>query len=451
MTAPSAQQKPLMLETIRNAKGVSFSIPFGFFRQILSALLRRPYHLAQGQCGLQVRKDRVELLCRSFGILHEGDAYRTRRNGMKGLSYSLAFSTVPIGRPQVWRLLALSAWGDPLERPALQVLLGSGKETGLVTGLLHVGSYSLPLEALRIIGPGFHKIGTVDFPGDAALPLAEAERQRWSRMIGALGEHAWRTLTSLTYCIVGVDRLGSLIALSLAKAGVRRIALIDPDRLELHNLAAMDVVTEQDLGRFKVEAVQDRLSRDFSYSQIFSLPRSLLTPEGVDAAREADVIITCPGSDAPRLLAGALACLHLKVLLDISTSVFRRASDSLEISADIRLLLPGDGCMLCCGGVANGARALSQLCEERQEQRTWQEERAGSLRSLNHTAAHLGLTLLENLVAGRLTHSTWLRLQIDPHGVPSLQTFPLSGVNQCLLCAATGRGDLLAKEDGDEV
>ena len=101
------------------------------------------------------------------------------------------------------------------------------------------------------------------------------------------------------------------------------------------------------------------------------------------------------------------------------------------------------------GGVANETRALSQLLGEKQTQGSRREDRAGSLRSLNHIAAHLGLNLLENLVAGRLVCSTWLRLQVDQHGIPSLQTLSLSALNpRCPLCTATDMGDLVAKESG---
>lgn len=314
-------------EVIARAKGVSFVIPFGFLREILSSLLLRPYHLAEGELGVRVNKKRIELLCRSFVIVHEGDAYAARRDRTRGLSYSLAFSPVPIGRPQVWRLLALSAWSDPPERPALQVLLGSGNETGLAAGLLSVGSHTLPLETIRIIGPGFRRIGTVDFPAGTDHEIAVAERTRWSRTIGALGVHAWRTLTLLKYCLIGVGRLGSLIACSLAKAGVRWIALVDPDRLEIHNLDAMDEVSTRDIGRLKVATVKAHLQRDSSHSEILALPHSLLTPEGLAAAREADVLISCADNDAPRLIAGAFASLHLKILLDIGTGIFDESSN----------------------------------------------------------------------------------------------------------------------------
>ena len=45
--------------------------------------------------------------------------------------------------------------------------------------------------------------------------------------------------------------------------------LIDPDVLELHNLDAMDAVTECDLGRLKAEAIAENLKRDLPHVQIW--------------------------------------------------------------------------------------------------------------------------------------------------------------------------------------
>ena len=43
----------LMSEMMARAKGDHKGHPFGFFREILSALLCRPYHLAQGEVDVR--------------------------------------------------------------------------------------------------------------------------------------------------------------------------------------------------------------------------------------------------------------------------------------------------------------------------------------------------------------------------------------------------------------
>lgn len=60
-------------------------------------------------------------------------------------------------------------------------------------------------------------------------------------------------------------------------------------------------------------------------------------------------------------------------------------------------------------------------------------------------AAHLGLRLLEDLVAGRLTRSVWLRFETDAHGIPTLRHLLARRRLTCALCARQGMGDLFGR------
>jgi hypothetical protein len=50
------------------------------------------------------------------------------------------------------------------------------------------------------------------------------------------------------------------------------------------------------------------------------------------------------------------------------------------------------------------------------------------------------------LVTGRLTQSTWLRLEIDAQGLPSIRTLTPRRLPDCSLCALLGVGDGLEWE-----
>lgn len=60
--------------------------------------------------------------------------------------------------------------------------------------------------------------------------------------------------------IAGLGGLGSNIAVSLARAGVGELLLVDCDRVELSNLNRQQYDVE-DLGRLKTEALHERLAR----------------------------------------------------------------------------------------------------------------------------------------------------------------------------------------------
>ena len=78
--------------------------------------------------------------------------------------------------------------------------------------------------------------------------------------VGAAGQ---RRLAEATAVVVGVGATGSVIAESLARAGVGRLRLVDRDVLELSNLARQTLYDEADVAEAlpKAEAARRRLAR----------------------------------------------------------------------------------------------------------------------------------------------------------------------------------------------
>lgn len=63
------------------------------------------------------------------------------------------------------------------------------------------------------------------------------------------------------FAIIGAGGLGGPVAYALAAAGAEALTLCDPDRVELSNLQRQVQYTTADIGRLKVEALADELSR----------------------------------------------------------------------------------------------------------------------------------------------------------------------------------------------
>lgn len=68
----------------------------------------------------------------------------------------------------------------------------------------------------------------------------------------------WSELSTTRVVLVGLGSLGGTIALSLARAGIGRFTLIDPDILRPENLSR-HVGTTRDLGRPKVEVIAEQI------------------------------------------------------------------------------------------------------------------------------------------------------------------------------------------------
>ena len=337
----------------------------------------------------------------------------------------------------------------------IHAVLAVGRQgaSGRLAGACLQGNRMALLSAIRIVGGGLPEIPLGESPGIVpwSLPATSAERDVWSRSIGALGgETAWRRLTCLSMVVIGCGRSGSLVATALARLGVRHLTLVDPDRVETHNLGEMDLVRASKRGDFKVYAVSEELERLQEGIGASSARRLKVEPiaepvsslRALEAAKRADLLVACVDDEAARLAAAVLAKLYLKPLLDIGSGVFQTPGNQQQAGADVRLVMP-EACLLCVGGLNNLAVARARLIagQDVDTLADWREHRAGSLRSLNMLAVGFGLRLVEALAAGRLGESAWVRVEFDARGLPRLEMrSPLSSRN-CPLCRHGGWGD----------
>ncbi len=82
------------------------------------------------------------------------------------------------------------------------------------------------------------------------------ERQRYARhlVLPEVGAAGQRRLREATVLLVGAGGLGSPVALYLAAAGIGRIRIVDPDRVDASNLQRQVLHGEAGIGRPKVES-----------------------------------------------------------------------------------------------------------------------------------------------------------------------------------------------------
>jgi molybdopterin-synthase adenylyltransferase len=123
----------------------------------------------------------------------------------------------------------------------------------------------------------------------------------------------------------------------LARDGVYHLTLIDPDRVELHNVAAGIGPRIADVGQFKVDALAAALRAIHSAMEVEALPVSITSLQALDAVATADIVITTPDHDSARLAASWLAALYLKPLLDVGVGIFRENGHRV-MGADMRLV-----------------------------------------------------------------------------------------------------------------
>jgi len=298
----------------------------------------------------------------------------------------------------------------------------------------------LEIEELRFVGPG---MVTVPEPPASVFCDSESDARRYSRLVGAIGS-VGRRLRGLRGLVIGAGRTGSLAVQQLALLGLGSLVLVDPDRLELENLDSMSGVSLEDVGRLKVEAVAENACRIRPDLGITCLARSAVHQDVWEAARTADLIVSCVDRDAGRLAAARIARGLLRPHLDIGTGITHRATGERQLAGDARLLLPGEGCVCCVGGLANRPQAELELKAPPDAMRpgkpqTWADERLGSLITLNSLTVSTGIQLWLDLLGGSLASSLWHRIRwIEGKGLES-NSAAVSAAMTCDLCQPSVR------------
>lgn len=93
-------------------------------------------------------------------------------------------------------------------------------------------------------------------------------KEEWARALAERhGVELQRKFSSAAVAVCGLGGLGSNIAVSLARAGVGRLMLIDFDRVDLTNLHRQQYRADQ-IGRYKTEALRENLSDIAPYAEL---------------------------------------------------------------------------------------------------------------------------------------------------------------------------------------
>jgi adenylyltransferase/sulfurtransferase len=143
--------------------------------------------------------------------------------------------------------------------------------------------------------------------------------------------------------IIGMGGLGCPAAVALARAGVRRLTLVDGDVVETSNLHRQPLYGPGDLGRPKVEVARERLARAFPGLEIDTWVKRVGAAE-IDSLlfRHALAIDGTDSVQAKFLLSDAVARTGRPL---VSGGVVQWGGQAMRID-------PGGACLRCLYGTA---------------------------------------------------------------------------------------------------
>lgn len=141
-----------------------------------------------------------------------------------------------------------------------------------------------------------------------SAPLGEEERERYARQLGlpGWGEEGQLRLRRASVLLLGCGGLGSPVALYLAAAGIGRLGLVDPDRVELSNLQRQIAHTTASLGEWKTASAAASV-RALNPHVAVEERRAALTAEDEAWVRSFDAIVDATDRYATRLAHNRLA------------------------------------------------------------------------------------------------------------------------------------------------
>lgn len=200
---------------------------------------------------------------------------------------------------------------------------------------------------------------------------------RAARFASAFGEQALRRLRGSTAAVIGAGGTGSAAVEVLARAGVGRLVLVDPDTFDRSNL-------ERVHGGYPEDAREATPKVLVAKRHVHAIDPSIIVEpflgrlpqrEVVDALVSADVVLGCTDQQHSRLALSDLAFRYLLPSLDCGVVLEGKDGRVTGQVAQLVRFLAADPCALC-QGMVEADRVKQELMsdEERQRRRLAAEE-----------------------------------------------------------------------------
>ena len=184
---------------------------------------------------------------------------------------------------------------------------------------------------------------------ETLLPPSDLTASRFRRSLETWGIEGQAQLGGLKVGIIGLGSVGSLAAETMGRIGVRRLLLIDMDRVEPHNLDRMLHAGPWDVGRYKVHLAAENIERnaDRPLEELVAMPVSLRDIKAYRALADCDVILGCADKPIARDLINHLAVCHLIPVIEAGVALRSRHGQLHKGHVVSQIVTPDSQCLRC--------------------------------------------------------------------------------------------------------
>lgn len=254
--------------------------------------------------------------------------------------------------------------------------------TGAVAGDLWTHDRARrPLDHLVIVGGTIRRL--YDRPRPQATTVA-AHFDRQARLFGAAGQ---RLLAGQKVGVIGAGGVGMILVSLLARLGVGRLVVVDPDRVDITNLPrllearrldALTMLTDprrpvwlQRIGRRfatrKVDLARRIARRAQPDMHVETIAGDIVDANVAARLRDCDVLLLAADTQQARAVFNALVHQYLMPGWQIGSKIEVRKADGAvgDVFSVVRPVRPDTGC-LWCNEVINPARLAEEALDEQQ-------------------------------------------------------------------------------------
>jgi molybdopterin-synthase adenylyltransferase len=347
-------------------------------------------------------------MSRAFGAAMEADAGLAFIHSHPGSTHPAQLSPLDMATSRAWAPTLLGS----LEGPFASLVWTRGAVEGVCFDQSSP-TRPRPISRIQALGAG----ATVWLSRANPTPT-DALDDRQERAVSQSGNVRLRDLDIV---VVGAGGTGSSLAVRLARVGVRSITLIDPDRVDnpsnvrrIAGSSAGDVA----LGRSKVDVVANYINHLDLGTKAVPLHGDVRTSEGLALLINTDLLLNTTDTHSSRAFVNQVALQYWVPTLDVGVRIGTTAGTVSGMPAEVRLLLPDNGCLWCRGVIAADViRAENLPAEERTRlaQEGYVTGPVGlaepSIGPLNSLAADLVATSAIKLTVGGTEPGWWI---VDP-------------------------------------
>lgn len=285
----------------------------------------------------------------------------------------------------------------------------------------------------------------------ASSTTGSIDRERYDRSIRALTADGQHQLATTHVAVIGVGGLGSIIAEELARYGVHRLTLVDPDVVERSNLPRLFGCHADHVGNPKVTAVKQHLERVNPAVQVSAV--QAVADDVPALLKPVDLLVAGVDRVSARMWLNQFAVRHLVPYVDAGVVIdVDERSDGQRITAMdgyIQLIVPGaTACFDCLDrGDPEQARIehLSDDALEVELARGYITETdltpEPAVVPLNGVVASKTVQLVAKYVTGYDEPAAFLRFDGLDNGLTETATVPSDNCPTCGDNGILGRGD----------